>query len=140
MYVFRKHFSTHYILLRFKEKVLAPATRHSPSAILAFDLKGAFNKVLHSAILSLFNHTECGHRFYSYISDFLTQHSAILKVGNPTSDPIFLGDRGTPQGSVLSLILLHPALLNLPKRMDAIPKIHHALYADDITMWTNTDS
>lgn len=140
MYGFRKHLSTHDILLRLKEEVLAPATRHSPRAILALDLKGAFDNVLHSAILSRLNQTGCGHRVYSYISDFLTQRQAILKVGDLTSDPILLGDRGTPQGSVLSPLLFNLALLDLPKQLDAIPKIHHALYADDITIWTDTDS
>lgn len=48
-----------------------------------------------------------------------------------------LGDRGTPQGSVLSPLLFNLALLPLPSLLQKIDGVSHALYADDITVWTN---
>lgn len=77
---------------------------------------------------------------YNYIRDFLTGCRAILKVGDLATDPILLGNRGTPQGAVLSPLLFNIALIGLPPLLDSIPGIHHGLYADDITIWSKTGS
>lgn len=100
MFGFRPRLSTQDILLQLKEEVMLPATRNSPTAILALDLKGAFDNVKHAAILSQLNALDCGPRMYQYIRDFLTDRRAILKVGDLATDPILLGSRGTPQGAV----------------------------------------
>lgn len=47
---------------------------------------------------------------------------------------------GTPQGSVISPLLFNIALLHLPVELDHIPDLHHAFYADDITLWTTQGS
>lgn len=44
-----------------------------------------------------------------------------------------MGTRGTPQGAVLSPLLI--ALVQLPGKLNAIPHIRHSLYAD-VTIWT----
>lgn len=102
MFGFRQNLSTQDVLLQIKEEIIAPATCHSPRAILALDLKGAFDNVTHAAILGNLNQTGCGKRAYNYIADFLTGRQAILKIGDIKSKPIGLGSRGTPQGSVLT--------------------------------------
>lgn len=51
MFGFRTHLGTQDVLMQLKEKILAPATRHSPMAILTLDLKGAFYNVALEAIL-----------------------------------------------------------------------------------------
>lgn len=52
------------------------------------------------------------------------------------SASISLGNRGTPQGSVLSPFLFNVALIKLPHLLSTIPHAHHSLYAGDITIWT----
>lgn len=64
MFGFRSHLSTQDIVLQLKEEVLLPAARNSPTAILALDLKGAFDNVKHTAILSQLNTLDRGHRTY----------------------------------------------------------------------------
>lgn len=140
MFGFLKHLSTQDILLQLKEEVLVPATKYSPRAVLALDLKGAFDNIAHKTILKNLNATGCGSKTYAYVVDFLTNRTATLKIGDIESNPISLGSRGTPQGSVLSPLLFNIALLGLPRRLDKIPNLRHALYADDITLWTGTDS
>lgn len=124
------------MLLQVKEEVMKQATRHSPRAILALDLKGAFDNVSHASVLSNLQGTGCGERVYNYVRDFLTDRQARIKVGEEVSPPVKLGSQGTPQGSVLSPLLFNMALLGLPKALGAIEGLGHALYADDISLWT----
>lgn len=95
MFGFRKHLGTHDVLIQIKEEILVPATRHSPRAILALDLNGAFDNVTHEAILRNLSKTGFGERTYNYIVKFLSNRKAVLKIGDVTSNPIKLGDRGT---------------------------------------------
>ncbi|XP_077536195.1 uncharacterized protein LOC144148548 [Haemaphysalis longicornis] len=91
MFGFRRHLGTQDVLIQLKEEILVPATRHSPRAILALDLKGAFDNVAHEAILRNLNNTGCGKKTYDYIVDFLSNRKAIIKIGDVTSNPITLG-------------------------------------------------
>ncbi|KAH9380391.1 hypothetical protein HPB48_017614 [Haemaphysalis longicornis] len=136
MFGFRKQLSTQDVMLQLHELVIKQATRNSPRAILALDLKGAFDNVTHASILTNLNGTRCGTRTFGYIKNFLSSRTAQISVGNERSEPIELGERGTPQGAVLSPLLFNLALLPLPRLLDQIEGIGHALYADDITIWT----
>lgn len=136
MFGFRKHLSTQDVMVQLHELVVKKATRHGPRAILALDLKGAFDNVTHASVLSNLKKTKCGRRTFGYVKDFLTNRTATITVGGEKSDPIELGERGTPQGSVLSPMLFNLALLPLPHLLEQIDGIDHALYADDITVWT----
>ncbi|XP_077547984.1 uncharacterized protein LOC144160624 [Haemaphysalis longicornis] len=98
MFGFRRHLGTQNWLIQLKEEILVPATRPSPRAILALNLKGVFDNVAHEAILRNLNNTGCGKKTYDYIVDFLSNPKAIIKIGDVTSNPITLGCRGTPQG------------------------------------------
>lgn len=51
------------------------------------------------------------------------------------SDIIYMGNKGTPQGSVLSPFLFNIAMIKLPPRLATVPGLYHSLYADDITLW-----
>lgn len=73
-------------------------------------------------------------RAYNYIRYFLSNRTAKIRIGKKTSQPIFLGDKGTPQGSVLSPLLLNMALLPLRKLLESIDGLGYPLYADDITL------
>lgn len=126
------------ILIRIKEDIPIPTTRHCPPAILTLDLDELSDDVAHKAIHNLA--TGCRERMYNYVSNFLSNRQGNIKIGDASSDSITLGDGGTPQGSVLCPMLFIIALLELPKRLKEIPYIKHGLYADDITIWTGTDS
>lgn len=80
MFGFRKHLGTQDVLLQIEEEVMKQATRHSPRAILALDLDGAFDNVSHASILSNLQGTGCGERAYNYVGDFLTDRQARIKV------------------------------------------------------------
>ncbi|XP_037574455.1 uncharacterized protein LOC119456703 [Dermacentor silvarum] len=135
MFGFRKHLSTQDVLIHIQEEAMKQAMRHSPRAILALDVKGAFDNVSHVVILTNLQSTGCGERAYNYVQGFLTNRKARIRVGEGVSPLIELGSRVTPQGSVLSP-LFNMALLNLPKALEAIEGLEHALYADDVSLWT----
>ncbi|XP_077548051.1 uncharacterized protein LOC144160739 [Haemaphysalis longicornis] len=78
----------------------------------------------------------CGPRTSGYVKDFLSSRKARISVGEERSEPIELGERETPQGTVLSPVLFNLALLLLPRLLDQIEGIGYAFYADDITIWT----
>lgn len=96
MFGFRKHLSSQDVTVQLNELVVKKATRHGPRGILALDLKGAFDNVMHAGVLSNLNETRCGRKTFGYVEDILTSRTAIVTVGGEKSDPIELGEQGTP--------------------------------------------
>ncbi|XP_077548089.1 uncharacterized protein LOC144160808 [Haemaphysalis longicornis] len=137
MYGFRGHLSTQDVLVQLHEVVIKKSKNHTPRAILVLELEGALNHVTHDSILRNLRDTGCGERTFKYVRDFLSNRTAKIKIGDETSGPIALGDRGPPQGSVVSPLLFNLALLPLPALLQDIEGIDHALYAGDITVWTS---
>ncbi|XP_077531234.1 amine oxidase [flavin-containing] B-like [Haemaphysalis longicornis] len=77
-------------------------------AILGLDLEKAFDNVRHSYILKSISDLGLGARFHDYVRSFLSGRKATLRVAEMESRTLDLGDRGTPQGAVIS-----PTLFNL---------------------------
>lgn len=137
---FRSGLCTQDILLQLSREVITPPSKLDTAAILALDLTKAFDRVSHTAILQGLATVSPGERTYNYIRDFLTSRTAIIQIGDVTSDVLELPSVGTPQGAVLSPLLFNLALLNIPKRLERIPHLHFSLYADDITLWVPSGS
>ncbi|XP_042150175.1 uncharacterized protein LOC120849945 [Ixodes scapularis] len=140
MFGFRQNLSAQDVLLQLKEDILDFPGRTQTRAVLALDLRGAFDNVSHDAILEGLTRAHCGKKTYDYVRAFLTDRTATLGLGDLRSQPIKLSGRGTPQGSVLSPTLFNIAISSLPTLLGAIPNVRHALYADDITIWTSKGS
>ncbi|KAH7980189.1 hypothetical protein HPB49_013699 [Dermacentor silvarum] len=62
------------------------------------------------------------------------KRTAKISAGGTNSDPISMGDRVTPQVSVLSPFLFNLALINLPAKRRTVPNLRFTFYADDITL------
>nr|XP_050038385.2 uncharacterized protein LOC126535618 [Dermacentor andersoni] len=114
--------------------------RQNDKAVLTLDLRGAFDNVKHSSILANVSTTNCGQKTFDYIRAFLSNRAVFIRLDSTEHGPYPLGTRGTPQGAVLSPLLFNLAMLNLSSLLQKVEGIHHALYADDITIWTNTGS
>ncbi|XP_072140778.1 uncharacterized protein [Dermacentor andersoni] len=67
--------------------------------------------------------------------DFLRGRQASLWVGSLQSEPVELGDKGTPQDSVISPTLFNLAMIGLFRQLTRIGNLQHAIYVDDVTMW-----
>ncbi|XP_077552077.1 uncharacterized protein LOC144166425 [Haemaphysalis longicornis] len=109
MYGFRHHLSTQDVMVQLHELVVKQATRHAPRGILALDLKGACDNVSHASVLQNLNKTRCGRKTFGYIKDFLSNRTATIRIGDEKSDPVELGDRGTPHGALRWVLLHWPA-------------------------------
>lgn len=64
---FRSHLCTTDVLLQVYRDVYLHPDRTPLCAMLALDLKGAFDNVLHSAVLRTLAETNCGSRTYNNI-------------------------------------------------------------------------
>ncbi|KAG0424935.1 hypothetical protein HPB47_027860 [Ixodes persulcatus] len=140
MYGFRPRLSTQDVLLQLTEEVLNFQSQAQAKAVLAIDLKGAFDNVSHDAILRNLTETHCSTRAYNYVRCILMDRTATLGIGDNRSDPVHLTGRGTPQGSVVSPLLFNVAMAGLPHKLNETPHLRHALYTHDITVWTTTGS
>lgn len=121
-------------MLLLKRQVIDNRTR-DVRGILALDLTKAFDTVSHDFILNEISALNLGGRFFAFVESFLRGRTAVVKVGQTKSEPFALGNRGTPQGAVISPLLFNIAMHGLSKRLAAVPNVGHALYADDITIW-----
>ena len=96
------------------------------------DLQKAFDKVWTDGLLVKLQRCGIGGRMYKWISSFLTNRKARVKVDGKHSRK-FLLRHGVPQGGVVSptlfLIFIDDLIPQLPRGIKA------ALYADDLVMW-----
>lgn len=137
---FRTHLSAQDVHLQLKERILDCLSKVHPSSVLALDIQGAFDNVTHTAILGQLQTTGCGSATYNYVRAFLTERTATLHIGPYQTETFHTPAKGTPQGSVVSPLLFNIALMGLPTLLEQIPHVSHALYADDLTIWSNTGS
>lgn len=109
-------------------------SRKRISAALFLDVKGAYDNVVHEAILDALEHFGLGGRVYRWIESFLSGRSFyVMTEDGPTSQHFV--QRGVPQGAVLSPTLFNLAIVRL---VHALPKnVCVSIYADDICLWAS---
>lgn len=141
MYGFRPHLSTQDVMLRLQQDIINSRTKDA-KVIMGLDLKRAFDNVKHEAILEGLQQAGIGLKTYRYVRNFLTDRTAVITFQEIQSGVIRLGNRGTPQGSVLSPTLFNMAMRGLPKELRKIGNynLNYSLYADDINLWINRGS
>ncbi|XP_070386402.1 uncharacterized protein [Dermacentor albipictus] len=111
-------------MLQLKNQILHDKTRYT-RAILGLDLEKAFDNVPHESILKQMSNSNLEERAYNYVRDFLNDRKATLTVGD-------LECEERTQGSAV--------MLGNPSKLREIEEIHHAIYADDITLWVEPGS
>lgn len=94
---YRHHLSTQDVLLQLHEEITKETSSAQLKAILAIDLKKAFDYVNHDAMLQELEATGCGTKLYNYIRDFLRSRTYTLRVGDITSQQYPHPQRGIPQ-------------------------------------------
>ncbi|XP_075550102.1 uncharacterized protein LOC142583500 [Dermacentor variabilis] len=128
------------VMEHIQHDILDPGPVRATRTILGLDVSKAFDKVSHACILTNLSQMNVGTRTYNYIANFLHNRTVELHIGDLCSDKVTMGTRRTPQGAVLSSFLFNITMRGLPTLLDTIPHIKHSIYADDITLWTNSGS
>lgn len=137
-YGFRPGLSTQDVMSRLQHDTLSTSSPHL-RIVAGVDVRKAFDSVPHSSVLSMAQQLGITGRAYNFIAAFLEDRTFTVHVGS--SHGITHTNRvGVPQGSVLSPVLFNIVLAGLPPRLSEVPNLEHAIYADDITLWTHSGS
>lgn len=99
-------------MIQLKEQVI-DTTGRGLRAILGLDLKKAFDRVKHTAILDRIVQLGLGERTYNFIRNFLTGRTARIRLDEEESIQVDMGSAGTPQGSVVSPMLFNLVMIGL---------------------------
>ncbi|KAM7289630.1 hypothetical protein ISCGN_029759 [Ixodes scapularis] len=94
------------VLLQIKEDILDRISCTTTRAVLALDIKGAFDNVSHTLVFENLASTGCGPRMYDYVRDFLSNWMATIGIESIRTSTIPIPSKGNRQGSVLSPTLL----------------------------------
>ncbi|KAM7284225.1 hypothetical protein ISCGN_001322 [Ixodes scapularis] len=94
------------VLLQIKEDILDRISCTTTRAVLALDIKGAFENVSHTLVFENLASTGCGPRMYDYVRDFLSNWMATIEIESIRTSTIPIPSKGNRQGSVLSSTLL----------------------------------
>ncbi|XP_049268985.1 LOW QUALITY PROTEIN: uncharacterized protein LOC125757435 [Rhipicephalus sanguineus] len=138
MYGFRPGLSTQDILLRLKDDVLDANSVH-PRAAVGVDIRKAFDGVPHSTIMNKARALGLRGKMYNFIAGFLEGRSYQVEIGQDAS-AMRMNHVGVLQGSVISPTLFNIAMHQLPRRLADVSGLKHAVYADDVTVWTHQGS
>ncbi|KAM7310063.1 hypothetical protein ISCGN_007023 [Ixodes scapularis] len=90
------------VLLQIKEDILDRISCTTTRAVLALDIKGAFDNVSHMLVFDNLASTGCGPRMYDYVRDFLSNWMATIGVESIRTSTIPIPSKGNRRGLVLS--------------------------------------
>ncbi|UYV71164.1 hypothetical protein LAZ67_8001969 [Cordylochernes scorpioides] len=123
--------STTAALLNLKSTITRTIKNRKSCLLLSFDVKGAFDNVLHSSILRALHKSVCPRNIYHLINSFLCNRVVRLSMNGCTVSRRI--SKGCPQGSVLGPFLwniVFDELLTLDYRNNVFPQA----YADDLVV------
>ncbi|XP_077552461.1 uncharacterized protein LOC144166881 [Haemaphysalis longicornis] len=115
---FRSKLETQDAMLLLKHEVVdEPARSLDNRAVLGLDLKSAFDKIRHSAILKQISRLNMGQRTFAYVKDFLSNRTTTIHAGDIQLPKKQLGSVGTPQGSVISSMLFNLVMIDVANHL-----------------------
>lgn len=137
---FRPNLSTHHSLWLLRRVINRSHHNHSPpDLILAVDIRKAFDRVSQSAILEELAHAYPSARAQIWIRNFLNARPIRIQGSHPGWSPrTYYLDRWVPQGSIFSPILFNLAMARVARNLERDSAARFTIYADDVTIWTES--
>ena len=137
---FRPGRSTTDGLIHIIDSVQRGFQNNNVTVALFLDLKAAFDKVHHSALLIKLFQIGIRGRLATFLKNFIQNRTFAVRCGTTTSQRAKL-DHGVPQGSPLSptlfLILINDVFENIHTISSSI---QFSMYADDLAVWISHPS
>ncbi|KAM7284822.1 uncharacterized protein ISCGN_001916 [Ixodes scapularis] len=130
---FRRGISTQDILLVLHHQVLDAYSKLQTRTVVAVDVRRAFNRVLHEAVIQSSELAGvCGY-LLDFVKSFLGHRTYKIKAGDfiRPSEP---NRTEVLQGAVLSPTVFNLVMARLPPLLEAVPSLRFAVYTDDVTM------
>ncbi|KAG0421837.1 hypothetical protein HPB47_002293 [Ixodes persulcatus] len=121
-YGFRFELSTQDDLCRLQHDTLSASSPHL-RIVAGVEIRNEFDSVPHSSVLSMAQQLGIHGRAYNFLPALLEDRTFAVHIAYP-SQPI------------LFIIIL----AGLPSRLGEVPDLEHAIYTDDITLWTHSGS
>ncbi|KAG0416582.1 hypothetical protein HPB47_006300 [Ixodes persulcatus] len=127
------------ILLMLRHQVLDAYSKVQTRTVVAVDVRKAYDTVPHEAVVQSSEPAGvCGH-LLNFVASFLNDRMYKIKAGDYIR-PAQPNRTGVQQGAVLSPTLFNLVMARIPSLFEAVPSLHFAVYADDVTMWVTTGS
>ena len=128
---FRKNHNTVDHLYRLKEEIKFSLENKYSTIAIALDYTRAFDLVWRDGLLIKMMSLNIRGKIITWIKNFLTDRSNIIRIANYTSNPYIL-ENGIPQGSSLSPTLFLIMINDFPSLSNYTSK---SLFADDANIW-----
>ena len=129
---YRQHRSTEDQLALLTQEIEDAFQEKKKVLAVFFDMSKAFDKVWKEGLLLKLLHAGVGGKMYKWLSNFLFNRTARVKIDGTTSNLVKLRE-GVPQGGVISPTLF---LVYINDITTAVPKhVSNTLHADDFAVW-----
>lgn len=135
---FRPYLGTHDCLWLLRRVInRSPYDRGLPDYVLTVDLRKAFDRVDQTTILTELAQAFPSKKAQVWVRNFLHNRPIQLSSTLPGWTPnTYYNDKGVPQGSILGPVLFNIVMAKLAKTLEQETSARFAIYADDITIWT----
>ena len=129
---FRKHRNTVNQLIRLHNDSFKAINTKSYTRAIFLDFSKAFDMIWKEGLLFKLRKLKLHGNIYNYISNFLTDRTIQVRIGNSISTPYKIAN-GVPQGSVISPLLFILFMNDFPSINNS--NIQTSLFADDSAIW-----
>ena len=134
---FRKNRNTEDQLIHLTQSIENAFQKKEKVVATFIDLSKAFDRVWKKGLLLKLQNTGITGKMFDWISDFLRQRTARVKLQNKLSHVVKIRE-GVPQGGVISPTLFNIFINDIADNITH--NINRALHADDLTIWNASES